>query len=137
MALGDYLAGLGLAATIRKFHRAHHATFNHRRRCGSMDLSGLPCSTKTGFTNNHTPLTRKWTSFFAYRGAIASASSVGNKLRTISRVSKSVAEALARTYIREGLAPRRLSRSRCKTSRSIKASRDDSFAVTYLNLELA
>ena len=73
------------------------------------------------------------------RGAIASVSSVGNKLRTISRVSRSVAETLARSYIREGLAPLVARKAIEVQDISIDQSVPGRllFAVTYLNLELA
>jgi hypothetical protein len=74
------------------------------------------------------------------RGAIASVSSIGNKLRTISRVSPAVAETLAKTYIREGLA----SLTSAKSIEVIQPIQIDlsvpgrlMFAVSYLNLELA
>lgn len=73
------------------------------------------------------------------RGAIASASSVGNKLRTISRVSQSVAEALARSYIRDALASL-VSRKAIEVQNvTIDTTVPGRllFAVTYLNLETA
>jgi len=73
------------------------------------------------------------------RGAIASSGSIGNKLRTISRVSQSVAVTLARTYIREGLAAILARKSIELQDVTIDTSVPGRlmFAVTYLNLELA
>jgi hypothetical protein len=75
------------------------------------------------------------------RGAIASVPGIGNKLRTIQRVRKEVAETLARSYIREALAD--LLASKAIQINNIDIDIDTSvagrllFAVTYLNLELA
>lgn len=73
------------------------------------------------------------------RGAIASVPGIGNKLRTIQRVRRDVAETLARNYINEALAEMLSS----KSIRIEKITIDTAvagrllFAVTYLNLELA
>lgn len=73
------------------------------------------------------------------RGAIASASTIGNKLRTISRVGRNTAETLARTYIREGLAPFIAGKSIEVQDVQVDTSVPGRllFAVTYLNLEAA
>lgn len=72
------------------------------------------------------------------RGAIASVTAIGNKLRTIQRVRPSVAETLCRSHIREALAE--LLSAKSIEIQQIKVEPDDGrllFAVTYLNLELA
>ena len=73
------------------------------------------------------------------RGAIAAAPDVGNKLRTIRRVSPAVAETLAKQYIREALADLTAAKSirvdQIKIDLSVPGRL--MFAVTYLNLELA
>ena len=139
MALGDYLAGLGLAATIRKFHRAHHATCNHRRRCGSMEPRDFLLD-ENGFYQQSHPVDRKWTSFFAYRG--------GHCCIRVER-RKQTSDDFPRIEKRRGSSrahvhPRGFGASRGGQVDPGARHRDRSkrpgrllFAVTYLNLELA
>lgn len=93
-----------------------------------------------GFYENSHPVDQEVSlALCVSRGAIASASNVGNKLRTISRVSPTVAETLARTYINEGLAPLVAAKSIQVDNITIDTSVPGRllFAVTYLNLQLA
>lgn len=140
MALGDYLAGLGLAGydpqippgAPRNVQPPAALRFDGASRDFPLDANGF-------YQESHSVDQEVDLVLCVSRGAIASASSVGNKLRTISRVSKSVAEALARTYIREGLAPLVAAKSIQVQDIAIDQSVPGRllFAVTYLNLELA
>lgn len=73
------------------------------------------------------------------REAIAAAPEIGNKLRTIQRVKSTVAETLARNYIREVLADLLASKAIRIENIELDVSVPGRllFAVTYTNLELA
>lgn len=72
------------------------------------------------------------------RGAIASVPGIGNKLRTIRRVSAAVAETLARQYIREALAELITGKSIAIDSIVVDTAVAGRllFSVAYKNLEL-
>ena len=126
MALGDYLAGLGLAGYDPQIPPGAPRNVQPPAALRFDGASRDFRSTKTGFTNNHTPLTRKWTSFFAYRGGHCFR--VERRKQTsddFPRIEKRRGSSRARTFVRVWRLSWRPSRSRCRTSRSIKASRDD------------
>lgn len=140
MSFGAYLAGMGLAgyapiippSAPRIVNPPAALRFDGGSRDFPLDANGF-------YQESH-PVDQEVALVLSIsRGAIASDSSVGNKLRTISRVSPRVAETLARSYIREGLAPLVARKSIEIQDVSIDQSVPGRllFAVTYLNLETA
>jgi hypothetical protein len=93
-----------------------------------------------GFYNSSHPVDQKVAlALSVSRGAIAAAPEIGNKLRTIKRVTATVATTLAKQYIRECLAEFTAAKSIEILDIQIDTSVPGRllFAVTYLNLELA
>jgi phage gp46-like protein len=72
------------------------------------------------------------------RGAIAAVPGLGNRLRTIQRVTQRVAETLARQYVNEALADLLAAKSIVIRAIDVQASSPGRLlvAVTYTNLEI-
>jgi phage gp46-like protein len=140
MSFGAYLCGIGLAGFApiippnapRRVSPPAALLFDGSSRDFPLDENGF-------YQESHPVDQEVSLALCISRGAIASASGVGNKLRTISRVSQSVAEALARAYIRDALASL-VSRKAIEVQNvTIDTTVPGRllYAVTYLNLETA
>ena len=117
-----------LPATIRKFHRAHHATCNHRRRCWFDGASRDFLLDENGFYQQSHPVDQEVDLVLCVsRGPLhprrASETSFG-RFPAYRKASRKLSR--ARTFVRVWRLSWRPSRSRCRTSRSIKASRTTS-----------
>lgn len=140
MGLAAYLAGLGFVGydpvvppgAPRRVEPPPALLFDGQTRDFPLDENGF-------YKASHPVDQEVALALCVSRGAIASVSSVGNRLRTISRVSRNVADTLARTYIREGLADLVAAKSIEIEDVQIDQSVPGRllFSVTYLNLELA